>query len=280
MSIEIHGTTRLAGVMGWPVAHSLSPRLQNYWLARHGIDGAYVPLPVKPADFPAAVHALPALGFAGANVTVPHKEMALTVVDTVDPLARRVGAINLVVASGDGRLEGRNTDVYGFMENLRERAPSWSRTEPAVVLGAGGAARSVIIGLIDAGVPEIRIANRTRARAEALQELGPQVKAADWADWARLLEGAGLLVNTTVLGMTKQPPLNIDLTRLPTSAIVNDVVYVPLETELLAAARRRGHTVVDGLGMLLHQGRPAFRAFFGVDPAVTAELRAHVLASR
>ncbi len=280
MTIDIRGTTRLAGVMGWPVAHSLSPRLQNYWLARHGIDGAYVPLPVKPADFPAAVRALPALGFAGANVTVPHKQVALTVVDTVDPLARRVGAINLVIAAEDGRLEGRNTDVYGFIENLRERAPSWSRSEPAVVLGAGGAARSVVIGLIDAGVPEIRITNRTRARAEALRELGPQVKVADWDDRARLLDGAGLLVNTTVLGMTKQPSLNIDLTRLPTAAVVNDVVYVPLETELLAAARRRGHTVVDGLGMLLHQARPAFRAFFGVDPAVTAELRAHVLAAR
>lgn len=280
MSIEIRGTTRLAGVMGWPVAHSLSPRLQNYWLAQHGIDGAYVPLPVKPEDFTTAVRALPALGFAGANVTVPHKEAALKVVDSIDPLARRVGAINLVVAGADGHLEGRNTDVYGFIENLREGAPTWSPREPAVVLGAGGAARSVVIGLIDVGVPEIRVFNRTRARAEALQDFGPQVKVGDWSDRARLLDGAGLLVNTTLLGMTKQPPLDIDLARLPTSAVVNDVVYVPLETALLAAARRRGHTVVDGLGMLLHQGRPAFRAFFGVDPAVTTELRAHVLAAR
>ena len=280
MSIEIGGTTRLAGVMGWPVAHSLSPRLQNYWLATYGIDGAYVPLPVKPADFPAALRALPALGFAGVNLTVPHKEMALRVVDMVDPLARRVGAINLVVATRDGVLEGRNSDVYGFIENLREQAPAWSPKQPAVVLGAGGAARSVVIALIDAGVPEIRVTNRTRARAEALQALGPQVKVEDWNDRAGVLDGAGLLVNATLLGMTKQAPLEIDLSRLPKTAVVNDVVYVPLETALLAAARRRGHTAVDGLGMLLHQARPAFRAFFGVDPAVTAELRAHVLAAR
>ncbi len=278
MSIEISGTTRLAGVMGWPVAHSLSPRLQNFWLAKHGIDGAYVPLPVKPADFAMALRALPALGFAGVNLTIPHKEAALSLVDTVDPLARRVGAINLVVATGNGRLEGRNSDVYGFIENLREQAPGWSQHRPAVILGAGGAARSVVIALIDAGVPDIRVTNRTRGRADALQALGPQVKVGEWRDRARLLEGAGLLVNTTSLGMTKQPPLEIDLSPLPKSAVVNDVVYVPLETELLAAARRRGHATVDGLGMLLHQARPAFRAFFGIDPAVTAELRSHVLA--
>ena len=280
MSIEIRGTTRLAGVMGWPVAHSLSPRLHNYWLARHGIDGAYVPLPVKPADFPAALRALPVLGFAGANLTIPHKEMALGVVDTVDPLARRIGAANLVVVGVNGALEARNTDVYGFIENLRERAPSWSPTQPVVVLGAGGAARSVVVALIDAGVPEIRLANRTRARAEALQALGSQVKVREWRERGHLLDGAGLLVNTTVLGMTGQASLDLDLARLPRSAVVNDVVYVPLETGLLAAARRRGHPTVDGLGMLLHQGRPAFRAFFGVDPAVTPELRAHVLGGR
>lgn len=280
MTIEIRGTTRLAGVMGWPVAHSLSPRLHNYWLARHGIDGAYVPLPVKPADCPAALRALPALGFAGANLTIPHKEMALGVVDTVDPLARRIGAANLVVVGADGALEARNTDVYGFIENLRERAPAWSPRQPAVVLGAGGAARSVVVALIDAGVPEIRLTNRTRARAEALQALGAQVKVREWSEREHLLDGAGLLVNTTVLGMTGQAPLDIDLARLPLSAVVNDVVYVPLETELLVAARRRGHPAVDGLGMLLHQGRPAFRAFFGIDPAVTPELRAHVLGGR
>jgi shikimate dehydrogenase len=280
MTIDIRGTTRLAGVMGWPVAHSRSPRLHNYWLAKHGIDGAYVPLPVKPENIEAALRALPALGFAGANLTVPHKEAALTIVDTIDPLARRVGAANVVVVGSNGVLEARNTDVYGFVENLRLAAPGWRKQEPAVVLGAGGAARSVIVGLIDAGVPEIRVANRTRSRADVLQALGPQVKVGDWSGRAGMLDGAGLLVNTTLLGMTGQAPLGLDLARLPKAAVVTDVVYVPLETELLAAARRRGHAVVDGLGMLLHQARPAFRAFFGLDPEVTAELRAHVLADR
>ena len=280
MTIDIRGTTRLAGVMGWPVAHSRSPRLHNYWLAKHGIDGAYVPLPVKPENIEAALRALPVFAFVGANITVPHKEAALAIADTVDPLARRVGAANLIVVSGDGKLEARNTDVYGFVENLRKEAPGWRVQEPAVVLGGGGAARSVIVGLIDAGVPQIRVANRTRSRAEALQCLGAQVKIGDWSDRARLLDGAGLLVNTTLLGMTGQARLELDLERLPKAAVVNDVVYVPLETELLAAARRRGHPVVDGLGMLLHQARPAFRAFFGIEPDVTAALRAHVLADR
>jgi shikimate dehydrogenase len=275
--IEIRGTTRLAGVMGWPVAHSRSPRLHNYWLAQHGIDGAYVPLPVKPENLTMALRALPALGFAGVNLTVPHKETALAVVDRIEPTAGTIGAINLVVVGADGRLEGRNTDVYGFMAHLRAQAPGWSAQAPAVVLGAGGAARAVIVGLIEAGVREIRLLNRTRNRAEQLTELGPSVVVHDWDTRAAALEGAGLLVNTTTLGMTGQPPLEIDLAALPQAAVVDDIVYSPLETPLLAAARARGHTIVDGLGMLLHQARPSFQAFFGIDPAVTAELRAHVL---
>jgi shikimate dehydrogenase len=278
MSIEIRGTTRLAGVMGWPVKHSRSPRLHSYWLAEHGIDGAYVPLPVKPGDLKTALRALPALGFAGTNLTVPHKEAALAIVDRVDDVARRIGAVNTIVVGADGTLEGRNTDAYGFTAHLRQEAPDWYAAAPAVVIGAGGAARAVVVGLIDAGVPEIRIVNRTQARAEALQSLGPAVKVHGWAKRAAVLEGAALVVNATTLGMAGYDPLELDLRRLPKQAVVYDIVYSPLETGLLSAARAGGHTVVDGLGMLLHQARPAFQAFFGTDPAVTAALRAYVLA--
>lgn len=277
MKIEIRGTTRVAGIMGWPVRHSRSPRLHSYWLALHGIDGAYVPLPVEPKAVPAALRALPVLGFVGTNVTVPHKEAALAAVDRVHPVARRVGAVNTVVVGADGALEGRNTDAFGFLAALQQDAPAWRVDRPAVVLGAGGSARAVLVALIDAGVPEIRVVNRTRARAEALMELGEAVRVVDWAQRSAALDGAGLLVNTTILGMGGQPPLDIDLAALPTAAAVNDIVYSPLETPLLAAARARGNLVVDGLGMLLHQARPAFQAFFGPDPAVTPALRAHVL---
>jgi shikimate dehydrogenase len=280
MSIDIRGTTRLAGVMGWPVKQSQSPQLHNYWLARHAIDGAYVPLPVRPEDLSRALRALPALGFAGVNLTLPHKEAALAIVDRVEPVTKRIGAANLIVVAADGTLEARNSDVYGFIEHLRAAAPAWNPRRPAVILGAGGAARSVVVSLMDAGVPEIRIVNRTRARAEALKALGAQVKVDDWPAGRAMLADAGLLANTTLLGMTGQASLEIDLEPLPKTAVVCDIVYVPLETGLLAKARARGHVAVDGLGMLLHQARPAFRAFFGVDPQVTDELRAHVLASK
>jgi shikimate dehydrogenase len=279
MRIEIRGTTRLAGIMGWPVKHSRSPQLHNYWLALYGIDGAYVPLPVEPQSLATALRALPLLGFAGTNLTVPHKEAALAMVDRVHPVARRVGAVNTVAVAADGALEGRNTDAYGFLAALEQDAPGWSAERPAVVLGAGGAARAVLVALIDTGVGEIRVTNRTRARAEALAAFGGAIRVVDWAERAAALDGAGLLINTTTLGMGSQPPLEIDLTALPTTAVVNDIVYSPLETPLLAAARARGNIVVDGLGMLLHQARPAFQAFFGQDPAVTPALRAHVLAS-
>ncbi len=277
MKLEIRGTTRIAGLMGWPVSHSRSPRLHGYWLALHGIDGAYVPLPVEPARLETAVRALPALGFVGANVTVPHKSLALSLVDRVNPVARRAGAINTVIVAADGTLEGRNTDAFGFLAALQQDAPAWNIGRPAVVIGAGGSARAVIVALIDAGVTEIRLANRTRGKAEALMELGPALRLVEWEKREAALEGAGLLVNTTVLGMGGQPPLELDLTALPKDAVVNDIVYTPLETALLAAARARGNIVVDGLGMLLHQARPAFHAFFGLDPAVTPALRSNVL---
>jgi shikimate dehydrogenase len=263
--------------MGWPVKHSRSPRLHGFWLEKYGIDGVYVPFGVAPNDLPAALRALRALGLAGVNLTVPHKEIALPVVDHVDSLARRIGAVNTVVVRGDGSIEGTNTDAFGFIESVRTGAPVWSPDAPATIVGAGGAARAVIVALIDEGVRAIRIVNRTRDRAARLaEEFG--ATACDWGDWRAALDGAGLLVNTTTQGMTGQPALDIDLAALPRSAVVNDIVYAPLETPLLAAARRRGNRVVDGLGMLLHQARPGFRAWFGVDPEVTPDLRAHVVA--
>lgn len=282
--MRITGKTRLAGIMGWPVAHSRSPALHNFWLDEHGIDGAYVPLPVRPGQLEQALLALPALGFRGCNLTIPHKQAALSVVDRVEPLARRIGAMNTVIVAADGSLEGRNTDVYGFRENLRDGAPEWEPSAgPAVVLGAGGAARAVVAALSEMGVADFRLVNRTRARAESVAEdlegSPSRISICPWQARDTVLEDAGLLVNATSLGMTSEPDLTIDLSRLPKHAVVVDLVYVPLETGLLAAARRRGHCCVDGLGMLLHQGRPGFEAWFGTPVRATRELRAAILAT-
>lgn len=277
---------RVAGVVGWPVAHSRSPKLHSYWLARHGIAGAYLPLPVRPGDMQAALRGLAALGFAGCNVTVPHKEAALALADDADAIAKRIGAANLIVVRPDGRLHASNTDAFGFLENLRERAPGWqAQTGPAVVLGAGGSARAVVAALCDAGCPEVRLLNRTRTRAEALAaellaaELGGAIRVLDWDARAAALEGAALVANTTTQGMAGHPALDLDLSALPRAAVVTDLVYVPLQTPLLAAARARGNPVADGLGMLLHQARPSFAAWFGVLPEVTAELRTMIEAT-
>jgi shikimate dehydrogenase len=280
--MRITGRTRLAGIMGWPVAHSRSPALHNFWLEEQGIDGVYMPLPVQPEQLGQALRALPALGFRGCNLTIPHKQRALSIVDRVEPLARRIGAINTIVVAPDGSLEGRNTDAFGFRENLRDAIPDWNPVAgPAVVLGAGGAAHAVVAALIEARGEEIRLVNRTEARAELLaRELtvpSTRITVHPWIARHSALADAGLLVNTTSLGMADEPELKIDLTQLPLSAVVVDIVYVPLETTLLAAARRRGHRVVDGLGMLLHQGRPGFEAWFGAPVRVTRELRAAIL---
>lgn len=277
-----------AGVMGWPVAHSLSPALHGHWLARYRINGSYAAIPVEPDDLPAALGNLAADGFRGVNLTVPHKEAALDIVDSIDDTARRIGAVNTIVVGKDGALSATNTDAYGLIENIRAGAGAALDTgfggRAAVILGAGGAARAAVVGLADAGVAEIRIVNRTVARAEALSDLvgetGTTVGAHGWDDAAALLADAGLLINTSTLGMIGQPPLELDLSRLPSDAVVNDIVYAPLETPLLAAARARGNGVVDGLGMLLHQARAGFHAWFGVDPAVDEELRAAVLGAR
>jgi shikimate dehydrogenase len=266
---------RLAGVMGWPVAHSRSPRLHGYWLAKHEIAGAYVPLPVRPENLPAAVKGLAALGFAGCNLTIPHKETALKLVDRVDPLAQRIGAINTIVVANDGTLDGYNNDAFGFIESLREAKQAWKADSgPIVVIGAGGGARAVLVSLLDAGAKEIRLVNRTPERAQVLaRELGGPIAPHAWDERERLLDGAALLVNTTSQGMVGQPALELSLSTLPRTALVCDIVYVPLETPLLKEARARGNATVNGLGMLLHQARPAFKSWFGVMPDVTTELR-------
>jgi shikimate dehydrogenase len=271
----------LAGLMGWPVMHSRSPKLHNYWLGAHGLAGAYVPLAIQPEGLRAALRALPALGFSGCNLTIPHKEAALAIVDKVDPLARRIGAVNTIVAMPDGSLEGRNTDAFGFVESIRETQPAWRADRgPIVVLGAGGGARAVLVGLIDQGAREIRLLNRTLARAEALaRELGGPIKALAWDQRQAALDGAAMLVNATNLGMVGEPPLDLPLDKLPASALVSDIVYIPRETPLLAAARKRGNPTVNGAGMLVHQARAAFRAWFGIMPEVTPELRAMVEAT-
>ena len=277
--MRITGEAKLAGVMGWPVKHSKSPQLHCHWLSCYGIDGAYLPLPVNPSDLQAALRALPKLGFAGVNVTIPHKEAAATIVDSLDADAKRIGAVNTVVVKSDGQLAGSNTDAFGFLEHLRQTVPDWRASDgPAVVLGAGGAARGAAVALLDAGVPEVRFVNRTVTRAEHLvTALGGNTRAFSVPDLNDVMRDAALLTNTTSLGMTGQPPLDMTLDTLSKDAVVYDIVYVPLETPLLAEAAARGNRTVDGLGMLLHQARPGFEAWFGVAPEVTADLRNAVL---
>lgn len=280
MKTTLSGNVKLAGVMGWPIGHSLSPRLHGYWLRQYAVDGAYVPLAVRREDFAGAVRMLPRLGFAGANVTVPHKEAALAAVDEAAGEARRIGAVNTIVVRADGSLMGWNSDGFGFMENLKAGVAGWNPgLGPAVVLGAGGAARAVCAALVDGGVPELRLVNRTAARAEALAaDIGGPIEVVSWAERESALDGARLLTNTTTLGMAGNPPLDLALDLLPPEAAVTDIVYAPLRTPLLVAAAARGNPTVDGLGMLLHQARPGFAAWFGVEPEVTDEMRAFVLA--
>ena len=270
-----------AGVMGWPIEHSRSPVLHRFWLRHYDIDGEYVLLPVPPDELERALRSLAERGFAGCNLTLPHKAAALAFLDEIEPVAGRVGAVNTVVVQPGGKLLGRNTDIAGFLAHLQATAPAWrADAGPAVVLGAGGAARAVVAALLGAGVTELRLVNRRRERALALAAaLGGAITVADWAERGAALTDAALLVNATSLGQNGQPSLSLPLDALPPTAVVDDLVYVPLETALLSAARRRGNLVVDGLGMLLHQARPGFAAWFGVMPEVTPALRAAVAAT-
>jgi shikimate dehydrogenase len=271
----------LAGVMGWPVAHTRSPAIHNHWISRHGLKGAYVQLPVHPDRLEAALRGLPALGFAGCNVTVPHKVSAMHFMDELHPTAQRVAAINTIVVQPDGSLLGMNNDGAGYVQSLRDADPTWrGDAGPALVLGAGGAARAIVVALLDEGVPELRITNRTLERAQALAEaFGERVKVVPWAQRNDAMAGVSLLVNTTTQGMHGQPPLDVALDALPAAAMVSDAIYIPMETPLLAQGRLRGHRTVNGLGMLLNQARPAFKAWYGVMPEITPELRAAILAT-
>jgi shikimate dehydrogenase len=268
--------SRAACVIGWPVEHSRSPLIHNYWLKRYGIAGEYRREAVRKEDFTAFIATLAARGYGGANVTVPHKEAALAL-SQPDERARAVGAVNTLWREGDV-LRSTNTDVEGFLDNLDARAPHWDReAATALILGAGGAARAVIYGLLSRGVERIVVANRTRSRAETLRaSFGQHVRVADWARLEAELADAAVLVNTTTLGMHGQPALALDLERLPGHAIVADIVYVPVVTPLLGAAKARGLATADGLGMLLHQAVRGFALWFGKTPEVTGELRALV----
>jgi len=276
-----HPKIPLAGVIGHPIAHSRSPALHGYWLKAYGIRGHYIPMDVAEEDLETVLRALPKAGFVGCNITIPHKEKALALADVISDRAALIGAANTLVFHPDGRIYADNTDGYGFTANLLEAVPSWTaKTGPAAVIGAGGASRAIVAALLDAGCPELRIANRTRTRAEALRsEFGARIVVYDWAQAANMLDGAATVVNTSSLGMIGKADFRIPLDALSPEAIVTDCVYTPLRTAFLEEAAARGCTTVDGLGMLLHQAVPGFERWFGKRPEVTPALRDAVLSA-
>ena len=271
----------LAGIIGMPVAHSRSPVVHNYWLEEHGLPGRYVLLPVKPERLAEALKGLVALGFRGVNVTTPHKQAVMPLLDHVDPMATRIGAVNTIVVEPDGTLRGFNNDGNGFLQSLRDEKPDWKPDDgPIVVVGAGGAARAILVALASQGAKEIRLVNRTRETADTLAHLlGGPIEVVPWEQRAQALAGAATLINATTQGSAGKPPLDLPLDTLPRDAIVGDAIYVPQETPLLAAARARGNRTVNGLGMLLNQARPAFQAWFGPLPTITPGLRRAIAAT-
>lgn len=269
----------MAGVIGSPIAHSKSPQLHGHWLRTHGIPGFYIPMDVASDDLAEVLKMLPKMGFVGVNITVPHKEKVMELADLVTDRATLIGAANTLIFRKDGKLHADNTDGYGFIQNLRQNAPGWDpKAGPAAVLGAGGAARAVIASLLDVGVPEILLSNRTRVRAEALKaDFGKRLQVVEWVQAGNMLEDAAMVVNTTSLGMIGKPQLRVPLDGLQKGALVTDLVYAPLKTRLLAEAEELGCRTVDGLGMLLHQAVPAFERWFGVRPEVDSATRAAAL---
>lgn len=270
----------LAGVIGDPISHSLSPRLHGHWLKRHRLRGHYVPLHINHADLPEALGLLPRLGFVGVNVTLPHKELVLSLADTVTDRAALIGAANTLTFTAQGLIQADNTDGLGFLSNIRQTLPGWTASAgPALVLGSGGAAKAIVSALVSDGAPVVHVANRTRARADGLRDqFGARVSPTDWTHIPELISDAALIVNTTSLGMVGQNPLSIDLSGLSPPTVVTDIVYSPLETDLLKEAAARGCETVDGLGMLLHQAVPGFERWFSYTPMVDDDLRAAVLA--
>ena len=265
----------LVAVLGSPVAHSKSPLVHGFWLKQFGISGHYIPIDVKATDLEQVLQTLPKMGFVGANVTLPHKEKILFIADQISDRAALIGAANTLVFQPDGKLYADNTDGYGFIENIRQHAPDWQAIDgPALVLGAGGAARAIVSALLEAGAPEVYISNRTRSRADQIKsDFGNRVNVVEWVKASTEIEHTHTLVNTTSLGMTGKPALNISLKGLRPETLVTDIVYTPLETEFLQAARSKGSTVVDGLGMLIHQAVPGFERWFGQKPVVDQEIR-------
>jgi shikimate dehydrogenase len=276
-----HPRIPLVAVIGHPIAHSRSPALHSYWLKRYSIKGHYIPIDIAPVDLPRLLRTLPELGFVGANVTIPHKEAILQIADVVTDRAALIGAANTLIFRKDGKIHADNTDGSGFIANLRQNAPHWAPASgPAVVLGAGGAARAVVAALIEVGVPEIRLANRTRPRADALRsDFGAKIHVHEWVQAGNLLEDAATVINTTSLGMTGKQEFRVPLDKLNPQAVCNDLVYTPLKTQFLIEAEERGATVVDGLGMLLHQAAPGFERWFGLRPEVDEATRKAVLAA-
>ncbi len=271
----------MAGVMGWPVSHSRSPLIHNHWIKTYGLNGSYGLFPVKPENLQQALQGLSALGLAGCNITIPHKVAAMQYMDWVDPHAQKIGAINTVVVQKDGTLHGFNNDGFGYLQSLQDVCRDWrADAGPVVVLGAGGAARAILVALIEKGATEIRLINRTLDKAEALaHEFGTAIHATPWSARHEALANAALLINTTNQGMQGSAALELNLDALPTSALVSDIIYTPLSTPLLDQARLRGHTTVNGLGMLIHQARPAFQAWFGVMPEASKSLTDLLIAS-
>lgn len=270
-----HPKIPLAGVIGHPIAHSKSPKLHGYWLKEHGLEGHYVPIDVAPENLESVLRMMPKMGYVGANVTIPHKERALEIADQVTDRATLIGAANTLIFLEDGKILADNTDGYGFIQNLRNGAPDWDPTAgAAVVLGAGGAARAVLASLLDVGVPEILLSNRTRARAEQLRDdFGARIKVIEWVQAGNVMEDGATVVNTTSLGMTGKPELRVPMDGLNADAVVTDLVYTPLMTNFLETAQAKGCTTVDGLGMLLHQAVPGFERWFGPRPEVTDDVR-------
>lgn len=274
-----HPRIPLAGVIGSPIAHSRSPILHGHWLRAYGIRGYYIPMGIAADDLPEVLRALPKAGFVGCNVTIPHKETVLALADVISDRAALIGAANTLVFRQDGKIHADNTDGYGFIANLRQHAPDWNPAAgPAAVIGAGGAARAVVASLLEVGAPEIRVSNRTRARADTLRsEFGARVVVYDWVQAGNMLEDATTVVNTSSLGMEGKPEFRVPLDALSPAAVVSDLVYTPLRTHLLEEAAAIGCTTVDGLGMLLHQAVPGFERWFGHRPEVTENLRNVVL---
>lgn len=269
----------LAGVIGSPISHSKSPQIHGHWLKTYGLAGAYIPMDVAPQNLKDVLKTLPKAGFVGVNITIPHKEAVLEMADLVTDRATLIGAANTLIFRKDGKIHADNTDGYGFLENLKAGAPDWQpATGPATVLGAGGSARAVITALLDAGVQEILLSNRTRVRAEKLaDDFGQRITVIDWVQAGNILEESSLVVNTTSLGMIGKPAMRIPLDGLRRGTVVTDLVYAPLKTDLLAAADAAGCTTVDGLGMLLHQAVPGFERWFGQRPVVDSATRTAAL---